>query len=489
MIRVYLILLFLFVFKSVALAQEISTINRYSLYQELVSKAAAHGLKEQFYFNQKFNAEYESIKNNPVELNNFLGKKILTLATELNRGRVNSSELTSQVHMTLKTFPYSKSVEQFLAGKLTAEQLVTTVTPKSMVYLKNLNVYQKLISLKDQARWVYPPKITYSTLQEGRADDVLVPYLRQKLNNFGYVIEPYSSQYDLELKNLVKQYQADHHIEIDGVVGPIAWSFLNRDLEQLLVQALINLDRARWLPDQLPSEYIYVNLADNHFYFKQGTYSIDFKTINGRTDRQTPVMIDVAKNVVLNPTWTVPYSIFVKDKLPLIKQDPNVVQRMHMNLIDDLTGKAVDPLTVDWALVTPENLHYTLVQKPGPWNALGFIKFPLTNKYAIYLHDTESRHLFQKDARFLSSGCVRLEKPFELAEKLLESPIWTFDKLKAFTELSPTYAQEQTWLKTKRPVPVYLFYSTVEQSLDGKIKLLNDTYQIDQNIYRLLMNK
>ncbi|MEQ1723920.1 MAG: L,D-transpeptidase family protein, partial [Pseudobdellovibrio sp.] len=309
-----------------------------------------------------------------------------------------------------------------------------------------------------------------------------------RLANLGYENDITNPTFDIELAALVMSYQTDHKLESDGVVGSNSWLYLNRDITQLITQAIINLDRTRWLPDQLESERIFVNLAEQNFkFFKNNIAVMDFKTINGRLDRQTPMMIDMIKNVVLNPTWTVPFSIFVKDKLPLIKEDPRVISRLNMKLIDDLTGQEVDPLTIDWSLIDATNLRYTLVQKPGPWNALGFIKFPLQNPYAIYLHDTDSRQLFDKDERLISSGCVRLQQPFEVAESLLDNPKWTVETLKQATELNTVQATDQTWLKTKRNIPVYLFYLTQFIKNDSKIVILNDSYGIDLLMYNKIM--
>ncbi|MGZ3691115.1 MAG: L,D-transpeptidase family protein [Pseudobdellovibrio sp.] len=489
MVKIYFILFVLLLAHNFAFAQTTETTQRYSLYQELVAKAETHALKSSFYLNDKFNSDYAALQNNPTAQNAFLDKKILALATDLSIGRVTSDDLPDQAHMTLKTFAYAQYVSRYIAGQITSDKLVSVITPHSFVYLKNLEIFNRLKKLKESGLWATAPNSRFGVLQSGMTDSVLVPYLRQRLSNYGYAVDANSQVFDDTLKAVVAQFQADNHLDIDGVVGPAVWGVANRTIDQLIVQALLNVDRARWLPDQFPSEYIYVNLADNHFYYKRDAFTMDFKNINGRIDRQTPVMIDVAKNVVLNPTWTVPYSIFVKDKLPMIQQDPHIIERMHMILTDDLTDAVVDPLSVNWMSVTAENLHYTLVQQPGAWNALGFVKFPLTNKFAIYLHDTESRQLFQKSSRFLSSGCVRIEKPFELAEQLLDSPQWTLSDLRNFTELSPVPATQPTWFKTKRAVPVFLFYSSVELETDGRIRVLNDAYGMDQNSYRILTAK
>lgn len=197
--------------------------------------------------------------------------------------------------------------------------------------------------------------------------------------------------------------------------------------------------------------------------------------------------MDSVSSVVLNPTWTVPFSIFVKDKLPEIRKDIRFLDRLHMKVIDDVTGKQVDPSTIDWNGQTAENLKYTLVQSPGPGMPWVFIKFPLQNPYAIYLHDTDSRQLFGENLRLYSSGCVRLEKPFELAESLLNLPQWTAQDLQAATENLAFPAEKSTWLKIARPVPVYLIYQTL-QIIEGRIVSLPDYYRLDEAAFDKMRN-
>ncbi|MBY0554155.1 L,D-transpeptidase family protein [bacterium] len=457
---------------------EVNMSRQQILLENLLSAADSRGLPRDIYIND----------TTPAILNQAEIVKIASLiASDLSRGHILPTDISDRVRINPKKFTKQAEVQKYLNETISLNDLFLQIEPKNQLYIQQLRILNHLKAMKNSG-WANAPRGTLPLLKIGSNAPNSIKYLRARLANLGYTSDITNTVFDIELAALVMDFQNDHKLEADGVVGSKSWTYLNRDINQLITQALINLDRTRWLPDSLESERIFVNLAEQNFKFYQNNQIVmDFNTINGRLDRQTPMMIDMIKNVVLNPTWTVPFSIFVKDKLPLIQQDPGVIARLNMKLIDDLTGQETDPYSVDWSQMDATNLHYTLVQLPGPWNALGFIKFPLQNPYAIYLHDTDSRNLFAKSERLFSSGCVRLQQPFELAEKILENPKWTVDTLKMATEENPMQATEQTWLKTKRNIPVYLFYLTQFLKNDSKIVILNDAYGIDLLMYNKIM--
>lgn len=463
--------------------------TRFDQFKRLAQEADMRGLPVSLYLNDKTLAALDTAFTNPAEYTRLITLYTEKIASDMSRGRMLPSELSSRVRIAAKTFSAQAAVQNYLNGRLEIRDLVSQLEPKNAMYLKQAQVVSYLRALRDSPAAEVPKDLPMVGIKLGSTNARLVSYLRSRLNIFGYRVRTDSTLFDEELKQTVSAFQYDQKLDVDGSVGPNTWGALNRSIGDILMRASVNLDRTRWLPNTLEPQRIAVNLAEQTFvYYENNSESLSFKTINGRVDRQTPIMIDSAKTVVLNPTWTVPFSIFVKDKLPILKQDPSYVTRLHMDLIDDLTGQKVDPMTVDWSLIDSTNLHYTLIQRPGPWNALGFIKFPLGNPYAIYLHDTDSRALFEKNPRLFSSGCVRLEKPFDLGEKLLGNPKWTVDSLKAATELNPVMATASTFLKAKNPVPVYLLYTTLFQSNDGRIVVLPDSYGIDQEMMARLSN-
>lgn len=462
--------------------------------KNLASAVENHGLKANWYVNEQFNAQLNSalMNTNPTAVDLLIANIADQIAKDLSRGRVLSNSFSDKVRIPGKEYSpiHRQFVQLYLSQQMSLEQLIAQISPKNIYYQNSLSAFRQLHKIAQDGSWAQlPAKAKLSNLKIGTKNPTLITFLRQRLNNLGYANDITSTEFDLDLNESVMQFQENYNLVADGVIGSGSWKTLNQDINQLLTQAMMNLDRSRWLPDTMPSEYIFVNLAAQRFnMFQNGQIVLDFKTINGRVDRQTPLLFDSVKNIVLNPTWTVPFSIFVKDKLPELQKDPGYVERLNMKVIDDLSGQEVSTYSVNWLTENPEDLKYTLVQRPGRGNALGYIKFPLQNPYAIYLHDTDSRQLFDQNPRLFSSGCVRLSKPFDLAEKLLENPKWTATSLQMATEFNTQPDVQPQWLKTKRAVPVYLFYQTIISN-NGRIVILPDAYDLDGSAYRRLTGK
>jgi murein L,D-transpeptidase YcbB/YkuD len=174
---------------------------------------------------------------------------------------------------------------------------------------------------------------------------------------------------------------------------------------------------------------------------------------------------------VFNPTWTVPPTILKHDIAPAARRDPNYVTRKGLQVIDR-NGKVVSPRSVNWSGSIP----YTLRQPGGPDNALGRVKFMFPNPYAVYLHDTPAKGLFASEARAASSGCVRIERPFELAERLLgpQDPSWTAAKITSTVDSLQTVTA-----RLAKPVPVLLSYWTAWVASDGVLNFRKDIYDRD----------
>jgi len=292
--------------------------------------------------------------------------------------------------------------------------------------------------------------------------------------------------YDVALVEAVQRFQARHGLKPDGVVGRATQALLAHSLADRLALVDANLERWHWLPRDLGERYLWVNLpAFRLELWQQGQLARVHRVIVGRTDRATPVLADSARRLILNPDWNVPRSIAVKDYLPKQQEDGTALEHKGLRVFDR-SGAPVDPAEIDWASLSGADFPYRLYQPPGRDNALGQIKFPLSNPYAIYLHDTPSRRLFERDRRAFSSGCVRVQQPLELAAHLLapEDPV-------------TARAQIDTWLESPHsrsvtlpePVPVYLVYFTVWVGEDGALRLAEDLYRRDAPLLRALADR
>jgi murein L,D-transpeptidase YcbB/YkuD len=282
--------------------------------------------------------------------------------------------------------------------------------------------------------------------------------------------------YDATLEVAVKGFQERHGLTPDGVVGPATLAALNVPIGARIDQIRVNLERARWVMHELKGEFVLVDVAGfDVTYFRDDEAVWTSKVIVGRPYRETPIFKSLITYVVLNPTWTIPPGILVKDKLPVIKRDPGYLQRNRIRVID-AQGREVSPYSVNWGRYSAGRLPpYQLRQDPGEDNALGLVKIMFPNPYLVYLHDTPSKSLFDSDQRTFSSGCIRVQKAFELAELVLGDPAtWNQETLAAAVATKQTRTVNLT-----KPVPVLLLYWTAQPLANGQLVFRNDIYGRD----------
>jgi murein L,D-transpeptidase YcbB/YkuD len=318
------------------------------------------------------------------------------------------------------------------------------------------------------------------TLKPGAIDSRL-PVLAQRLIVTGD-LAPFEdvaelAEYNSALQEGVRHFQGRHGIDVDAVIGPATLRAINVPVEQRVRQLEINLERARWVLDDIEDDFVLVNVAGFRAYVLRDREVVwETKVQVGSEYHQSPIFRDEIKYLVLNPTWTVPYSIATKEILPQIKSDPNYFVNRDFDLKTG-SGKLVDPSSVDWSTVSTRNFPYWLVQRPGPNNALGRVKFMFPNEHAVYLHDTPSKYLFTRAERAFSHGCIRVENPFDFAEQLLGDDGWSQEKFQEVLD-----GGETTNVMLSTPLPVLLMYWTAMAKPDGVVHFFNDVYSRDERI-------
>ena len=253
------------------------------------------------------------------------------------------------------------------------------------------------------------------TLRPGMRDE-RSPLLRELLLAGAGSTPALDLRYDDELVEAVHGFQLQHGLEADGVVGAATLAALNINPASRLDQLRINLERLRWISRDLEPQSLLVDIAGARLiYFRDSCPFWQTRTQVGREARQTPPLKSRISRLTLNPTWTVPPTILKQDKLPLIREDIAYLARHQMRVID-AQGNAVDPYAVDWA--NPRGI--LLRQDAGPASPLGQVAIRFANPFSVYLHDTPSKPLFERAARAVSSGCVRVESALQLVDLLLE---------------------------------------------------------------------
>lgn len=318
-----------------------------------------------------------------------------------------------------------------------------------------------------------------------------VAVLRARLDALGYleVSEAGTEEgsppdiFDETLEAALKQAQRDAHLEADGVAGAETIAWLETPIARRIAELRINLERWRWLPDDLGAHHIRVNLPD----YRLGVFENDRQieshdVIIGRPSRASPVLTATLTHIIANPWWETPHSLAVRDELPLFRRDPNAVNRLGFQVIDRATGTVVDASQIDWHAVSASDFPYRLRQAPGPLNALGRVKLIFPNPHNTYLHDTPARALFDRSARAFSSGCVRVHEPVDLA-------IWGAQAgagLPAETFQAAIDSGRETRIDLDRPIQVHFLYFTAIADGADTVRFVPDIYGHDAAVLAAL---
>ena len=284
--------------------------------------------------------------------------------------------------------------------------------------------------------------------------------------------------FDEHLVAAVKQFQREQYLEDDGAIGPATRAALNVSVQSRIDQIRVNLDRARWLLHNIPTDMLLVDVAGFKVTYVKASQPIWHSRVQvGMAYRTSPIFKSEVNYITLNPTWTVPPTILRNDTLPKIRKDPGYLKRSRMRVLDS-SGKELNPANINWS--NPGNV--TLRQDAGEGAALGkaVIRFP--NPYSVYLHDTPHQELFVKSQRAFSSGCIRVERALELVELLLaETPSW--DKAAIDKALAAGKTRNVTLAKR---VPILIAYWTVDAVSETHVAFKPDIYARDAKVLAAL---
>ena len=402
-------------------------------------------------------------------------------------GKVDPSKLDSDWNFTKPVIQREPSVvlNEFLEGE-GFSALMARINLDVSQYAQLVAALEKYRDIRNSGGWPVVPDD--NTLKPGDSDPAIA-VLRQRLTREGVPseigfasvegqAETGEEFYDDALVEAVMAFQTRHGLEADGVIGPKSFLSLNRTAQDRVDQLRLSLERARWIMRELEDTFVIVNIAGARTYFVTPDTVWTTRSITGSAYRKTPVFRDDIQYMEFNPTWTVPASIFRRDKLPRIRKDPGYLSRNNYAVVRSSDRTPVNASSVNWA---SDNPGVTLVQQPGDNNALGRVKFMFPNEHAVYLHDTNERGLFDRNERNLSSGCVRLEYPFEFAELLMEGQAdWSQERMNAILDSGKT-----TRIDLEKPVPVLLVYWTAWVE-EGQVHFREDPYERDAQILEAL---
>ena len=364
-------------------------------------------------------------------------------------------------------------------GAADPRQVLASIEPRDPRYLALQD------ALASQSRLFAPPgtvEVPPGLMKPGSSGPQ-VAALRTRLASIGFASDG-GDFYDEPLAQAVRAYQASAGLGPDGVAGPRTVKMLNRRAGPRSRALLIALERMRWLNGHdLGARHVWVNLPEfNARIVSHGRTEFVTRVVVGKTDpeMQTPEFSDQMEHLVVNPRWNVPRSIAVKEYLPRLQANRNAAS--HLDVVDG-AGRIVKRANIDFGRYTPATFPYRLRQKSGDDNALGEVKFIFPNPWNIYLHDTPTKGLFGESTRAFSHGCVRVARPAELANALLQGqvddPARTYDRAIA--------SGKETWLPLKPTIPVHLVYFTTFPDETGAIRSYPDIYGRDASVWDALV--
>ena len=344
---------------------------------------------------------------------------------------------------------------------------------------------QKALALWRQKRAAstYTPVPTGDALKPGMTD-ARVPVLRTRLAELELTVPPAATVpefYDEALVALVKSYQETKGLTVDGVIGANTIRSLNTSLDDRIGQIVANLERRRWLVEDLGRRYVFVNTGDYSMVFvNDGQVAFQSQVIVGTPKHPTPEIQSTMHGFQTNPYWTVPQSISGDEYLPMLRRDPYALQKQGFKIFASWSDNdsELDPGAVDWSSINPKAFPYRVRQEPGASNALGYIFFPFANNYGIYMHDTASRWLFTEGSRNFSHGCIRLQNPLDFVEKVFGGR-GNFDKGRVQRAID---GGEQVHYGFPESVKLHVTYRTVTAASDGTPTFRDDVYSRDRKV-------
>lgn len=420
--------------------------------------------------------------NNIAQLDFLLTASYLTYASHLLSGRIDPN-VEKEWHASIN----KKDLSEYLKTAIDKNQIKESLEDLAPSHEQYENLQDYLIHFQ-KGKDAEVPEVG-RTLQSGDTGKNVL-FAKKRLSYWKDISIDLndSSTYNDEMARAVSQFQSIHEIKTTGKVDEQTRQLLNQPVSHWIARIETNMERMRWLPrDGFNGEYVLINIPAYELrVMNEDQEKMKMKIIVGTEYNRTPVFSDTLEYVVFNPTWTVPNSIATEEMLPAIKEAENPEEyfsKRNYKLYDswDRDAEPIDPGEVDWSEIDSADWSFRIVESPNPNNALGRIKFMMPNDQAIYLHDTPADHLFSKQDRTFSHGCIRLEKPYDFAEYLLD-----LDRDKILKKIRKEET-ENVLLEDK--LSVHIVYWSAWVNDEGVISFPQDIYNYDNRHIRKIKQK
>lgn len=447
----------------------------------LIKGAYLDGLRPQEYQPDKIRVLIEDLMNREgeaselAELEILITNAFLRLGLHSRYGRINLETYSPLEYAEDDEWNVLAELPQALA-RGTLKETVQSFQPGHPGYGALRLQFIRYLAIADAGGWVRVPG--GSSMKKGDSGKRVVLLKKRLAASDDLAKEPdgFTDRFDDALVEALKRFQKRHGLTPDGTVGPATLRAINVSLDVRIRQMELNLERWRWLWRHLGRRYIMVNVPDFSLTaVEQWRPVITMRAVVGKHSWDTPVFSAKATYLVLNPSWHVPRAILAEEILPALREDPGYLERHQMVVLSGRGNQArqIDPAGINWQEVDHETFSYRIVQKPGPENPLGRIKFMLPNKYEVYLHDTSSRDLFEREMLAFSHGCIRIEKPFELAQLLLGES-WNKEMLRGKTSKGTDVV-----VPLPKVIDVHIVYLTSWVDEEGVLQFRDDIYGRD----------
>ena len=386
-----------------------------------------------------------------------------------------SDDIKSRWEMSYKAFPNPNTLANAAINGNIYEYLTSLLPMEKR--------YRKLVALLKSYRVMDKfPKIPYSSkaFKEGdRSSRIALIKKRLQISGDYPKNAPINNKFDALLTQAALTYQKRYLLKVTGTIDKTMTYYLNQPAKKNIQAIITNLDKTKLNPKNFENEYVEVNIPDfNLRYYRDGARLMKMGLVVGRIDRPTPLFSDKIEYMVLNPTWTIPNNLIKRDLIHVLRENPDYLEENNIHVFSgnkeiQITQEKLDPYENN-----KRRVPYRFVQFPGDNNALGRVKFMFPNKYAVYLHDTDNKSLFPRRYKIYSSGCMRVERPFDLMNTLLEHARGSYSQSKINTILE---TNKPTTIKLSRSIPVHILYFTVYEE-DGLAYFKNDIYLYDKII-------
>ena len=401
-------------------------------------------------------------------------------AADLKIGRVTPQKVDPNLFRSRKTIDVLRVLTE-LKKQREPGRFLSAFEPRNEHYQALKKMMRAYSQVAEEGSW---PVIDQGlTLKPGTSDPrvMKVRALLSLTGDFEWDVSA-SPVYDQKLAIAVQRFQQRNGLEAKGLLGKKTILAMNIPPAERIKQIMLNMERWRWMPDNLGPDHFLVNIAAFELQRVQSSVIVErMNVVAGAVATQTPEFSDEMEYVELNPTWTVPYNIATTEMLPKLRANPGAYASdfdVFMN------GKLTSWNSIDWNGYGPGTFPFTFRQNPGPKNALGKAKFMFPNSHNIYLHDTPAKDKFASTSRAFSHGCIRLSKPLELAHALIDTiPGWSA------VQLNQALASGvNTKIVLPQKIPVHLIYATAFKGENG-IEFRPDVYGRDRKLYSALFGK